>query len=399
MRIPTLPKGFRAAGIAAGIKKQEAPDLALIVSEAPCNAAAVFTTNRFKAAPVIYDQRLMSEGHPLRAVVINSGCANAGTGAQGLRDVETTAALVAEAVHCAPENVFVMSTGVIGVPLPMEKLRTGIPRAAQALGDTPEHLLAAARAIMTTDTAPKIAGDDLSLTANGEGSLRTARMVGIAKGAGMIHPNLATMLAVILTDAVVAPDVLQRALEVAVRRSFNRISVDGDTSTNDTVLVLANGLSGLQPTPLEFEILITSLCVDLAKQIVRDGEGATKFITLEITGARDEGMAEMVGRSIARSALVKTAFYGEDANWGRILAAAGYSGAPIDPDKLSLWLGPLLVFAQGAPMPYAEEEAQKVMQAREITVRLDLGLGNASATVWTCDLSHDYVTVNGRYRT
>ncbi len=399
MRIPTLPKGFRAAGIAAGIKKQEAPDLALIVSEAPCNAAAVFTTNRFKAAPVIYDQRLMSEGHPLRAVVINSGCANAGTGAQGLRDVETTAALVAEAVHCAPENVFVMSTGVIGVPLPMEKLRAGIPQAAQALGDTPEHLLAAARAIMTTDTAPKIAGDDLSLTANGEGSLRTARMVGIAKGAGMIHPNLATMLAVILTDAVVAPDVLRRALEVAVRRSFNRISVDGDTSTNDTVLVLANGLSGLQPTPLEFEILITSLCVDLAKQIVRDGEGATKFITLEITGARDEGMAEMVGRSIARSALVKTAFYGEDANWGRILAAAGYSGAPIDPDKLSLWLGPLLVFAQGAPMPYAEEEAQKVMQAREITVRLDLGLGNASATVWTCDLSHDYVTVNGRYRT
>ncbi|MCS7325450.1 MAG: bifunctional glutamate N-acetyltransferase/amino-acid acetyltransferase ArgJ [Anaerolineae bacterium] len=399
MRTSTLPKGFHAAGIAAGIKKDNALDLALIVSEVDCNAAAVFTTNRVKAAPVLYDQQLMSAGHKIRAVVINSGCANACTGPQGLRDVETTAALVAESVRCAPEQVFVMSTGVIGVPLPMDKLRAGIPRAAAALGNTPAHLLAAAQAILTTDTTTKIAGDDLSLTTNGEGNLRTARMLGIAKGAGMIHPDLATMLAVVLTDAVVPPEVLRRALEVAVRRSFNRISVDGDTSTNDTVLVLANGLSGVQPTPLEFEILLTSLCTDLAKQIVRDGEGATKFITIEIVGARDEAMAETVGRTIARSPLVKTAFYGEDANWGRILAAAGYSSAPVDPNRLSLWLGSVQVFANGAPMPYAEDEARAVMQSREITLRLDLGLGNASATIWTCDLSHDYVTVNGRYRT
>ncbi|MCS7088521.1 MAG: bifunctional glutamate N-acetyltransferase/amino-acid acetyltransferase ArgJ [Thermoflexales bacterium] len=399
MRTSTLPKGFHAAGVAAGIKKDNALDLALIVSEVDCNAAAVFTTNRVKAAPVLYDQQLMSAGHKIRAVVINSGCANACTGPQGLRDVETTAALVAESVRCAPEQVFVMSTGVIGVPLPMDKLRAGIPRAAAALGNTPAHLLAAAQAILTTDTTTKIAGDDLSLTTNGEGNLRTARMLGIAKGAGMIHPDLATMLAVVLTDAVVPPEVLRRALEVAVRRSFNRISVDGDTSTNDTVLVLANGLSGVQPTPLEFEILLTSLCTDLAKQIVRDGEGATKFITIEIVGARDEAMAETVGRTIARSPLVKTAFYGEDANWGRILAAAGYSSAPVDPNRLSLWLGSVQVFANGAPMPYAEDEARAVMQSREITLRLDLGLGNASATIWTCDLSHDYVTVNGRYRT
>ncbi|GIV85514.1 MAG: arginine biosynthesis bifunctional protein ArgJ [Candidatus Roseilinea sp.] len=395
---PTLPKGFRAAGIAAGIKKNGKLDLALIASETDCVAAAVFTQNKVKAAPVIYDQQLMAEGHKLRAVVINSGCANACTGEPGLRDCEEMARLTAEALSIGPHQVFVMSTGVIGVPLPMDKLRVGIPLAAQALSEG--GLEAAAYAIMTTDTVPKIAADDITVAGDEkQGGPRMAHLVGIAKGAGMIHPNMATLLAVVMTDAVVAPEVLKKALTNAVRKSFNRISVDGDTSTNDTLVVLANGASGLQPTPLEFEILLTSICTDLAKQIVRDGEGATKFITIEVTGARDERMAENVGRTIAKSPLVKTAFYGEDANWGRIIAAAGYSGEDVQPEKMSLWFGGVHVFAKGAPTSYAEAEAAAAMKSREIVVRLDLGLGNASATIWTCDLSHDYVTINGKYRT
>ncbi|MFC1466862.1 MAG: bifunctional glutamate N-acetyltransferase/amino-acid acetyltransferase ArgJ [Candidatus Brachytrichaceae bacterium NZ_4S206] len=401
---PTLPKGFRAAGIAAGIKKNGKPDLALIASETDCVAAAVFTQNKVKAAPVIYDQRLMAEGHKLRAVVINSGCANACTGEQGLRDCEEMAKLTADAlsagaaVPVAPHQVFVMSTGVIGVPLPMDKLRAGIPAAAQALSES--GLEAAAHAIMTTDTLPKMAADDITVAGDEkQGGPRMAHLAGIAKGAGMIHPNMATLLAVVMTDAIVAPDVLKKALANAARKSFNRISVDGDTSTNDTLVVLANGASGLQPTPLEFEILLTSICTDLAKQIVRDGEGATKFITIEVTGARDERMAEHIGRTIAKSPLVKTAFYGEDANWGRIIAAAGYSGEDVQPEKMSLWFGGVHVFAKGTPTQYDEAAATAAMKPREIVVRLDLGLGNAGATVWTCDFSHDYVTINGRYRT
>lgn len=395
---PTLPKGFRAAGIAAGIKKNGQPDLALIASEVECTAAAVFTSNKVKAAPVLYDQRLLAEGHKLRAVVINSGCANACTGKQGLNDCEETAALVAAELNCAPTSVFVMSTGVIGVPLPMDRLRAGVPAVARSLAE--DGLLAAARAIMTTDSVPKVTADDITVMARDKDNRpQRAHFAGIAKGAGMIHPNMATLLAVVMTDAIVAPDVLKKALAHATRRSFNRISVDGDTSTNDTLLVLANGASGLEPTPPEFEILLTSVCTDLAKQIARDGEGATKFITIEVTGAKDEAMAEAVGRTIAKSPLVKTAFYGEDANWGRIIAAAGYSGQDVDPERMSLWFGGVHVFANGTPTDYAEADATAAMKPRDITIRLDLGLGDASATVWTCDLSHDYVTINGKYRT
>jgi glutamate N-acetyltransferase/amino-acid N-acetyltransferase len=323
-----LPKGFRAAGVAAGIKKGGGLDLALLVSDRDCVAAAVFTQNKVKAAPVIYDQQLLAEGNALRAVVINSGCANACTGERGLRDCAEMAELVAQQIGCPSNTVFVMSTGVIGVPLPMDKLRAGIPAAAQTLSE--DGLLAAAQAIMTTDTLPKLAAGDLTVMADEQRSgPRTAQLAGIAKGAGMIHPNMATMLAVVMTDAVVRPEVLKRALNSAVRKSFNRISVDGDTSTNDTLVVLANGASELEPLETEFEILLTSVCTDLAKQIVKDGEGATKFITIEVTGARDERMAEQVGRTIARSPLVKTAFYGEDPNWGRIIAAVGYSGEDV----------------------------------------------------------------------
>lgn len=410
MTTPTLPKGFRAAGIAAGIKKNGKLDLALIVSEAECTAAAVFTTNRVKAAPVLYDQRLLAEnGGKLRAVVINAGCANACTGAQGLQDCEETARLVAEALAAraaeeetsnpspSASSVFVMSTGVIGVNLPMDRLREGVPNAASELSD--QGLSAAAQAIMTTDTVAKVAGDEIAVPKPDKGVGRIARFTGIAKGSGMIHPDMATMLAVVMTDAVVPAEVLKRALDVAVRKSFNRISVDGDTSTNDTLLVMANGASGLEPAPLEVEILLTSVCMDLAKQIARDGEGATKFITIEVAGARDEAMAERVGRTIATSPLVKTAFYGEDANWGRIIAAAGYSGEDIDADRMSLWFGGVHVFANGTPTAYAEQEATAAMKPRDVAVRLDLGLGDASATVWTCDFSHEYVTINGKYRT
>lgn len=394
---PSLPKGFRASGIAAGIKKNGKSDIALIVSDSDCTAAAVFTTNKVKAAPVIYDQKLIAAGNKLRAVIVNAGCANACTGDEGLRNCEETAQLVSQAASVPASSVFVMSTGVIGVQLPMEKMRAGIPAAAAALDA--DGLYAAAHAIMTTDTVPKIAGDELAVPKPEKGIGKVARVTGIAKGSGMIHPNMATMLSVVVTDAVVSADTLKKALDTAVRKSFNRVSVDGDTSTNDTLLVVANGASGLEVSDMEFEILLTSVCIDLAKQVARDGEGATKFITIEVTGAKDEKMAENVGRTIAKSPLVKTAFYGEDANWGRITCAAGYSGEDVVPERMSLWFGGVHVFANGMPTQYSEDEATNAMKPHDVSVKLDLGLGNANATVWTCDFSHEYVTINGKYRT
>ncbi len=415
--IARLPQGFRAAGIAAGIKKDGKLDLALLVSDSNCSAAAVFTTNKVKAAPVLRGQTLVSAyANQLRAVVVNAGCANACTGAQGLADAEETAHIAAAALVDADDGagtepgararpvpttsqVFTMSTGVIGVNLPMAKLRAGIPRAAAAL--SPDGLEQAARAIMTTDTVPKIASAECSVLSTQHSALIT----GIAKGSGMIHPNLATMLVFILTDAAIEPALLDRALRNSVAKSFNRIVVDGDTSTNDTVLALANGASGLQVAEgtdsgyPEFQAALDAVCASLAQQIVRDGEGATKFITLRVSGARDEAMADAVGRSIARSPLVKTAFYGEDANWGRVVAAAGYSGQDVDPERMTLWFGPVKVFERGMPTHYSETDATAAIQVRDVDVRLDLGLGNVEAILWTCDISHDYVTINGRYRT
>jgi glutamate N-acetyltransferase/amino-acid N-acetyltransferase len=352
-----------------------------------CAAAAVFTTNKVKAAPVLRGQTQMAAGAPLRAVVINAGCANACTGRQGLLNASETARLVAKGLHIKPNHVFVMSTGVIGVQLPMEKLRAGVPNAIAAL--SAENFEAAANAIMTTDTVPK--------------TRRVERagwsMVGMAKGAGMIHPNMATMLSVIVTDAAVSPRLLRMALKQAAKRSFNRISIDGDTSTNDTLLVLANGASGVHPSADEFAATLEETSIALAQQIARDGEGATKFITIEVTGAKTEKMAEVVGRTIAKSPLVKTAFYGEDANWGRITCAAGYSGEDVIAEKMSLWFGGVHVFAKGMPTHYNEDAATAAMKPHDIHIRLDLGLGKANATVWTCDFSHEYVTVNGKYRT
>jgi glutamate N-acetyltransferase/amino-acid N-acetyltransferase len=386
-----LPKGFRAGAVAAQIKKNGKPDVALFVSDRDAAAAAVFTTNKVAAAPVLRGREILkTHAGSLRAVLINAGCANACTGDDGLRNAHDSAQTTATELHLAdPAQVFTMSTGVIGVQLPMEKLRVGIYGAAQALSE--DGLDAAAAAIMTTDVVPK--------TARIEFADKGWSLAGTAKGSGMIHPNMATMLSVVMTDAVVSPARLRLCLQNAARRSFNRITVDGDTSTNDTLLVLANGASGIKPSREEFEEALTEACVDLAKQVARDGEGATKFITIRITGAASEKQAEVVGRTIATSPLVKTAFYGEDANWGRIVCAAGYSGEDVEPTKMSLWFGGVHVFAFGTPTPYDEAAATRAMSPKDVEVHLDLGLGDAHATVWTCDMSHEYITINGKYRT
>lgn len=396
----TAPKGFRASGVACGIKAGGALDLALVFSDRPCAAAGVFTTNWVKAAPVRYDQTLLARRQMgFRAVVINSGNANACTGPRGLSDVYALVETAGFLLGVPPEAILVMSTGVIGVPLPMDRLRAGLLAAVAALSEGGGE--AAARAIMTTDTRPKMAFRRLNL--NGV----PVTLGAMAKGAGMIHPHMATMLALITTDIAADPDRLDRLLREAVEESFHRITVDGDQSTNDTVLLLANGASGLAldaRTEPAFREALTGLCVELAQAIVRDGEGATKFVEIRVQGARTRAEARRIARHIAASPLVKTAFYGADPNWGRILAAAGAAGVSFDPDLLSLWIRrgdghPLLLFDRGAPVPYLENEARAVFAAPAFQVILDLGLGEAEDWVWTCDLSHDYVTINGRYRT
>lgn len=397
----TVVPGFQATGIAAGIKKRGGLDLALIVADKPCTAAAVFTTNQVQAAPVVFDRALLRDNPDgIRAVVINSGCANAVTGEQGMRNTQATAKAVAEALKLPSNSVFVMSTGVIGEQLPMDRLLPGVAKAAQSLADDEDAGRAAARAIMTTDTRPK------------EITLRTAidgmpvTIAGICKGAGMIHPNMATLLALVCTDAAIEAGALDAALGEAVERSFNCMSIDGDTSTNDTLLVLANGTAGNlridsvgTPAFETFQAALTTVCIELAKLVARDGEGATKFVTIEVTGARSFNEARQIGRTIATSNLVKTAIFGIDANWGRVLGAVGRSGVPIDAQRLALWFGAVQLVADGAPLDYAESAARETLTGDEVLIRVDLGLGDEHATVWTCDFSHEYVSINAEYRT
>lgn len=387
----TSPQGFNATGVACGIKKTGALDLALIVSESDCACGGVFTTNRVKAAPVLYDQDLLKKnGNAIRAVVINSGCANACTGQVGMEDVWATAEATAKVMGCRADQVLVLSTGVIGQRLDIDKIRNGITEAAKQL--TQDGGAIAARAIMTTDTKPK-----LSAVSNSHYSIG-----GMAKGAGMIHPNMATLLSVITTDAKIAPALLDNALRTAVAKSFNRISVDGDMSTNDTLLVLANGASGYEIKDSEIERFteaLTQVATNLAKQIARDGEGATKFVEIVVSGARDNADATRVARAIANSPLVKTAIYGSDANWGRVVCAAGYSGVAVESETMALWFGDVNVFKNGVPTNFREEDSTAAISGKDVFIRLDLGMGAASTTMWTCDLSHDYVTINGMYRT
>ncbi len=396
--ITSVP-GFRAAGVHCGLKAGDELDLALVVSEVPCQAAAVFTANRVQAAPVLWDKEVLAispEG--VRAVAINSGCANACTGEQGLRDAQQMVRQVALALGTGPHGVLVMSTGVIGQRLDMEKIGAGIRAAVEALSTEGGHEVA--RAIMTTDTRPK------EIAVQGEIAGRRVTIAGMCKGAGMIHPNMATLLGLILTDAAIAQPLLQRALRQAVEASFNRITVDGDMSTNDTVAVLASGLAGNRevkaenaPDYAEFLEGLTFVATELAKGVVRDGEGATKFIEVQVRGARTEAEARQAAMAVATSNLVKTAIYGKDANWGRVICAVGYSGVEVDIERLSLWFDDLHLVKDGQPYNVDEERALEILSQDEVAITVDLGQGEAEATVWTCDLTHDYVTINAHYRT
>lgn len=392
--------GFLAAGVDCGLRNKAQPDLALIVSEVPCNAAGIFTTNQVKSAHVQYDiAMLKNDPTQMRAVVVNSKIANVCTGEQGKQNTAKMAALVAEQLGCEPSQVLVMSTGIIGPQLPMDKIAKGIQDAADSL--TPNGWQNASLGIMTTDTRPKRA----SIQCDGYS------IVGIAKGSGMIAPNMATMLSVIVTDADIPAPILDSALRKAANVSYNRITVDGDTSTSDTVLLFANGQSGVTieegQALSDFETALTQLCQQLSYEIVRDGEGATKFISITVEGAPDDHTAWQIANTIACSPLVKTAFAGSDANWGRIMAAAGRAGVTFDQYKANLWFdygikgireNALQVFQNGLPTDYLEKDAAAIFAATDISVKLQLGEGDGSSTVWTCDLSHGYVSINADYR-
>ena len=396
----TSPSGWRAATWACGIKYHNRDDLALLVSEQPCSAAAIFTTNRVKAAPVRYDQALMARNaSALRALVVNAGNANACTGSAGDESALVMVRSAEAALNLPEDSVFVMSTGTIGVPMPIERVVSGIRRAALNLDAAHGH--AAARAIMTTDTHPKQVALRVALPSG-----VTVTLGGMAKGAGMIHPNMATMLSLVTSDAAITPQALDAALRHAAELSFNSISIDGDTSTNDTLLVMANGSAGNRPieqleSPDGAALLegLIAICQHLAHAVVRDGEGATRFITIRVRGARSNADAKLAAMTIAKSPLVKTALYGADPNWGRVLCAIGYSGAEIDPERVVLDFGGLRVLEGGLPLPFDEAAASDRLNVPEVLIEAELGLGNGTATVWTCDLTEEYIRVNATYRT
>ncbi|MBK8025612.1 MAG: bifunctional glutamate N-acetyltransferase/amino-acid acetyltransferase ArgJ [Chloroflexi bacterium] len=395
--------GFRTAGVYCGLKADGVLDFALIASDSPCIAAGVFTTNHVKAAPVLFNMEVLAQSSEgIRAVAVNTRCANACTGEQGLANAKEMARLTAEKLGVPVESVLVMSTGVIGTQLPMEKIARGVALSSADLRADDAAWHAASQGIMTTDTRPKIASAAVSLSGG------QVHITGIAKGAGMIAPNMATMLSVIVTDAALSIEQCQRLLRQSSDVSFNRIVVDGDTSTNDTVLLLANGASGASLASAAdesaFMAALVAVSTQLAQAVVRDGEGATKFITIDVTGAPDDAAAKQIANTIATSPLVKTAFYGGDANWGRIVAAAGRAGIPMDPEVTTLVIARageqdgLLLFADGMPTAYDETLATEIVKAESVDVRLSVGQGSGAAIVWTCDLSHDYVSINGHYR-
>jgi glutamate N-acetyltransferase/amino-acid N-acetyltransferase len=390
----TAPLGFRAAGVAAGIKPDRL-DLALVAADRPCAAAGVFTSNLAQAAPVLVSREHLA-GARARAIVANAGCANAATGAVGLEDAREMAALAAHAVGCPAQEVVVASTGVIGVRLPMDKLRTGVACAGGRLSR--EGGADAARAIMTTDTRPKEVAVAFPVAG------RSCLVGGMAKGAGMIAPNMATMLAFFTTDASVAPELLRRALGAAVGESLNRITVDGDTSTNDCAVVLASGASGAPAIEREgadleaFSRALAGAARELALMLVRDGEGVTRVAEIRVEGARTSAEADRIARTVAESPLVKTALHGGDPNWGRVLAAVGRAGVPLDVSKLSLWIGDVHVAERGAALEYAENTAAAAMQEDPVRLRIGLAEGHASGFIWTSDFSHGYVDINAHYR-
>jgi glutamate N-acetyltransferase/amino-acid N-acetyltransferase len=389
-------KGFKAAGVPAGIKKKsDRKDLGLIFSEVPAGAAAVFTRNRVQAAPVMLDKERIKRGL-CQALIVNAGNANCCTGAQGLQDAKAMAAAAAHRLGIDEDLVLVASTGVIGNPLPLDRIERAVPKLVDSL--TPEGFPDLARAIMTTDTVPKL------IARRGELHGKAYTMVGVAKGAGMIRPDMATMLCFICTDLAVEPAWLHQALVASTAQSFNRITIDGDTSTNDTVLLLANGRSGAKVENRAdlkaFQRALDDVTLHLAKALVRDGEGVTKLVEIKVMGASNDQDARIIADTIAHSNLVKTAFFGEDANWGRILAAAGRAGVPIEPESTDIFFNDVLMVKDGLRCgDEAESKATEVLKRPEFAVTLRMKKGTGSASVLTCDFSVDYVKINADYRT
>lgn len=392
-------KGFRAAGVAAEIKYKGRNDVALIVADEPCAAAAVFTTNKVAAAPVLYDREIV-KGGKIQAILANSGCANACTGELGLRDAKLSALVTAGELGISPKHVLVASTGVIGRPLPMDRLLAGMKAAVKKLDRTPAHGLAAEKAVMTTDTKPKQACATVRIGG------KTVTVGGMSKGSGMIEPNMATMLGFITTDAAVTPAMLRRALYLAINKSFNRLVVDGDESTNDSVFLLASGKAGnaaITKAGRDFDAFreaLETVCISLAKQMATDGEGATKFVTVTVKGAKSEKDAARAARAVAKSPLAKTSWFGRDPNWGRVLAAVGYSGADVVDMRAEVFYDRVWAFRCGKVADAAQlKKLAKVLKKDAFEVVVDLHLGKGESSVYTCDFSLDYVHINADYTT
>lgn len=392
----TYPQGFKAAGVKAGIKKSGNLDVAVIYTERQANVAGVFTQNAVAAAPVFASKKVVASG-TAHAVTANAGCANACTGEQGTQDAARMQAVTAEALGCEPLDVIVASTGVIGVNLPMDKMEAGIKQAVEELSETGSET--AGQAIVTTDTYSKSCATEVTIGG------KEVRFGAIAKGSGMIQPNMATMLCFITTDAAISQPRLQQALSEVTEVSFNMISIDGDMSTNDMAVVLANGAAGnkeITEDDADFEVFkatLRELCQGLARRIAADGEGATKFLTVKVRGANSFADAKQIGMSVAKSPLVKTAFFGEDPNWGRVICAVGYAGVPMEPEKTVVKFGDIPVYKYGVGADYDEEALREVMGQHDIVIDIDMGTGSAEATVWTCDFSYEYVKINGEYHT
>jgi glutamate N-acetyltransferase/amino-acid N-acetyltransferase len=400
-----IPRGFRFAAVKAGLKASGRPDFALIVADEPASAAAAFTSNRVIAAPLIVDkENLSATGRRVRVAAINAGNANCAAGEAGLQAARATCAAVARTFGCRADEVFPSSTGIIGVPLPAEKLIAALPEAAARLGSDASHFSEAAHAILTTDLVEKMAFARLDLK-GGDGAAREIRIAAFGKGSGMIHPQLvphATMLVYVLTDAAVESGDLDSYLRAAIEASFNRISVDGDTSTNDTVLLLASGASGVKigADDAAFAAALTEVCTSMARQVVADGEGATHVVELRVGGAANDAEALRVAKAIAHSPLVKTAWAGCDPNWGRLVAAIGYSGAQVDPGRIDIRFGELQICRDGGrAAEFDEAAAHAYISQREFSISIELNQGNGSCVFWTTDLTHQYISINADYST
>lgn len=398
----TAAKGFEAAAVAAGIKYQNRTDMALVYSTVPCKAAGTFTSNVVKAAPVVWDKQVVEESPYVQAVVVNSGIANACTGQQGLDCCKAEAEKAAQVLQVPASAVLVASTGVIGMQIPVDRITAGIELLAAAKAPGAEAGFSAAKAIMTTDTVPK----QVAVTVEIGG--KEVTIGGMCKGSGMIHPNMCTMLGFVTTDVNISKELLTKAVKASVADSFNMISVDGDTSTNDTLLVMANGLAGNEEITEEgadFETFcqaLNEINITLAKKMAGDGEGATALLETKVVNASTKEDAKILAKSVICSSLTKAAIFGHDANWGRILCALGYSGAKFDPENVDLYFqsksGSLHIFGNGTACDYSEEEATKILSDPEVTILVDMHMGEATATAWGCDLSFDYVKINADYR-